>query len=274
MSRSWIPLLLIFTALYALTVSQVRQLPAVHQQDYMRVAVPPPVQVLLTGGDRFLAANIATLRAIMVGTDKLDPDTIHVLAQVQADAAQMNPAQLDNYYLAAAILPWYGEVEPTQYILQRATDARPKDILPPFFMGFNRQYFLNDYVGAGHALDIAAQRADGPNRMALQRIAAQWYEKGDDPNIAIQTLTSMKNGVRDANFKQYLDLRIARVQGLQELRLAAAHYQHDLGHPPKTLQDLADTRYIYALPKDPIGLGYTLDDKGRPIFVIRKFKLN
>jgi len=40
--------------------------------------------------------------------------------------------------------------------------------------------------------------------------------------------------------------------GLQELRKAIHDYREDKGQPPQTLQDLARTKYIFVVPKDPM----------------------
>jgi len=82
----------------------------------MEVAMPRFVQVVMAAGDRFLAANLAVFRALVVSTATMSAENYRILGIVQSDAAWLNPAQEDNYYIAAAILPWAGEVAAAQYI--------------------------------------------------------------------------------------------------------------------------------------------------------------
>jgi hypothetical protein len=93
----------------------------------MQVALPLFVQVAMAGGDRFLAANIAAIRALWVDNFKMQREEFKVLAKVQEDVSWLNPGHEDNYYIAAAILPWNGELDAAQRILARATMARRFD---------------------------------------------------------------------------------------------------------------------------------------------------
>ena len=77
----------------------------------MQVALPLFVQVAMAAGDRFLAANIAAIRALWVDNFKMQKEEFKVLAKVQENVSWLNPGHEDNYYIAAAILPWNGEVE-------------------------------------------------------------------------------------------------------------------------------------------------------------------
>ncbi|MCB1942779.1 MAG: hypothetical protein KDI53_12195, partial [Candidatus Accumulibacter sp.] len=110
----------------------------------MEVAMPRFVQVLMAAGDRYLAANLDVFRALVVSAARMAADNYRILSIVQSDAGWLNPAHEDNYYLAAAILPWAGEISATQYILRMATEARPFDSGPPFFYAFNEMHFLKN----------------------------------------------------------------------------------------------------------------------------------
>jgi hypothetical protein len=257
--------------LYGVSVHFLDGIPRPKEQDVLSVAVPPPMQVVLAGGDRYLAANIAVFRAMMVaGYVEHDEATYRVLAQVQADAAILNPAHEDNYYIAQAVLPWVGQVELNQSIQKMATEARPRDMLPPFFLGFNRFYFLRDPVGGAEAVKEAARRADPVNRGALMAIAAKWYEKGDDPELAITMIRGLMKSTRDQRLQQHLQRRVERLKGLIALRNAATRYRAARGKPPSRLEELVSGGYIEAIPQDPFGLGYTLSPQGEPMLVLTK----
>ncbi|WP_353325355.1 hypothetical protein [Chitiniphilus shinanonensis] len=227
------------------------------------------MQLAMAGGDRYLAANLNVFRAIMVTTKNPDPDTVSVQAQLQEQASWFNPAHEDNYYLAAATLAWQGETEAAQVILRNATAGRRADMYPPFFYGFNQQYFFGDYAGAAASIRIAAGRVEGNNKLALQAMAARWAENMDDPKQALSILRAMASQTAHVGLRGYLQSRAARVEGLLALRSAAERYQKRTGLSLHNLRDLVPTD-IAELPTDPTNLGYAVNPQGVPILVTRQ----
>ncbi|TJZ77398.1 hypothetical protein [Chitiniphilus eburneus] len=235
----------------------------------LRVALPVPVQLVMTGGDRYLAANLNVFRAIMVTTKNPDPETVAVQAQLQQQASWFNPAHEDNYYLAAATLAWQGEAQAAQIVLHNATGGRPADMYPPFFYGFNQQYFFGDYAGAATSIRTAAERVEGNNKLALQAMAARWAENMDNPKQALNILHAMASQTAHAGLRGYLQSRAARVEGLLALRAAAESYRKRKGQPIHSLNDLVPSE-LAELPADPTNLGYAVNLQGVPILVTRR----
>lgn len=236
------------------------------QTELLRVRLPLPVQIAYSGGDAFLAANINVFRGLMVDARVTEPETYRVQAQLQADAAQLNPWHEDNYYVGAAILPWNGQVEAAQYVLKQATLARDWDMWPPFFYAFNAMYFEHDMIQAGEWAELAAQRHP-TNAAALRDMAAKWYERGDDPAFALNILRAMHEQSRDDNFRRLLEARMQRLEGLRALRKAQQVYQAEQGKPPTSLGDVVGYAGLAQLPQDPLMLGYVLDADGVPQLV-------
>lgn len=235
-------------------------------EDYLQVVPPLPAQVAFAFGDRFLAANFAVWRAIMVGVDRLPPPVIKALADVQLDAAILNPWHEDNYYTATAILPWEGEVAKTQFILDRATQARTRDYLPPFFFGFNELYFRRDAAQASRYALVAADHATDPgDKQALTVLAAKWSEQGKDLENAVVAVRAMANNTRNLALKNYLLRRAERLDALIILRHAVEEFRVRFGREPDRLDDLVRGGILRALPRDPLGMGFELR-RGRPEF--------
>lgn len=257
-------LLVLCLACYAVTYQQIWQRPRDRQKQWMQISLPPVPQLMLAFGDRYLAANMATFRAVTVGVETLPDAVYQKLGEVQVTAARLNPKQEDNYYTAAAILPWNGQYEAGQSVLAMATRGRQQDALPPFFHGFNRFYFKQDYYGAAKDLEVAAARSEPVNRRALTSIAAKWYEKGSDPVFAIQMLDGLIASNNHPDLKRLLQARRQRLVGLVELRLAAEVYRQRHGRPAGKLQELVGQGMLPALPVDPFGHGYGLDASGKP----------
>ena len=158
-ANSWTLLLaLLLWGTYIFVAEQSRHLPRKTVSSEIRVALPLFVQVFMFGGDRYLAANVAGIRALVVETGKMSPDEFAILGRVQEDVSWLNPGHEDNYYTAAAILPWNGQLDAAQRILVRATEARFYDYQPAFYYAFHLLHYQRDAVGASDWLLKAAAK--------------------------------------------------------------------------------------------------------------------
>lgn len=249
---------------YVITYQNIWQRPRDREKHLMQISLPPVAQLMTAFGDKYLAANIATFRAVTVGVEALPDPVYEKLGEVQITAAKLNPKQEDNYYTAAAILPWNGQYQAGQSVLAMAAKARKHDALPPFFHGFNRFYFMQDYYGAARDMEIAAERSEPVNRQALTSIAAKWYEKGNDPVFAIQMLDGLIAANKNADLNRLLLARRQRLSGLIALRDAAADYRQRHGRPAMKLSELIGSGGLKTLPVDPFGFGYGLAEDGMP----------
>jgi hypothetical protein len=257
--------------IYVAGISQVRKTPLARGPETMEVALPPQFQVFLAMGDRHLAANIEVFRALVLTINDKDRATLKVLSEVQRGASALNPAHEDNYYIAQAILPWQGFVEPAQYIESRAMDSRPWDFLPGFFYAFNRYYFEQKPHEAAEILFRAADRL--PKKEGVLEMAARWQERGEDTELAIRMIRAMQESSRNQKLKANLQARIDRLEGLIALRQAASAYVKRYGRAPARLADLVASGEMARLPDDPLGLGYGLDASGQPILIKPKPKV-
>ena len=259
--------------LFAYSSERLAQLPRQRVLVEMEVALPVWVQVLMAGGDRYLAANLGGFRALVASTDRMSGENFRIQGLVQRDVAFLNPSHEDNYYIAAAILPWNGEVESAQSVLRNAIDGRPRDPLPPFFYGFGRYYFFGEPVEGADWVRIAASRAANDNdRLSLEALAATWYQKGNDAQVALGIIRSMAETARPEAFRRHLFKRVRRLEILIELRDAASMYQKKFGKMPGSLNDLVAKGILNEIPQDPTGLGFSVSPEGLPVLIGRGIK--
>lgn len=232
----------------------------------MQVALPLFVQVAMTGGDRFLAANIAAIRALWTDNFKMKREEFAILAKVQEDVAWLNPGHEDNYYIATAILPWNDEVDAAQRILARATLARRFDYQPAFYYAFNLLHFKGDAAGASAWMREAAEHLpEGQDRLQMQNLAAIWLDRAGDLDLAIRVVEAMARQSNRVDFRRYLEQRVVRLQMLRELRAAAAGYRQRFGRAPATLDELVTSGLVTEIPKVPFGFGFAIDKQGQVI---------
>jgi len=232
----------------------------------LQVALPLFVQVFMTAGDRYLAADLGAIRALVVATDKMRPEDYRILGKIQEDVSWLNPAHEDNYYTATAILPWNGELEAAQTILARAGKARYFDFQPAFYYAFNLLQFKGDAAAASEWLRAAAEKLpDDEERLIMQNLAARWIDKAQDIDLAIRVVEAMAGQAKRKDFRAYLEQRVARLHSLKNLRAAAERFRERFGRPPAKLQELVEAGFIGAIPADPFGFGFDQDKQGRII---------
>lgn len=233
-----------------------------------RVVIAAPVLLVLFGGDRFLAANLETMRLAATGVDWGQADTGY-LVRAQQEVAKLNPCHEDNYYLANGLLTWGGADREGTEVLRRAMQCRFWDELPAFFYGFNQAFFNKDIAEASRALELAAQRATG-NAAGFRKLAVMLQaETFADEKLALDYLIRQRDSSSDPKLRGMLDKRVVRLQGLVALRDAQRRFEAENG-TLISLDQLVEYGLLPALPEDPLRLGYELRD-GR--IILKKMKV-
>ncbi|MEN2508305.1 hypothetical protein V8Z77_15445 [Stutzerimonas stutzeri] len=223
-----------------------------------RVVIPAPLLVLLNGGDRFLAADLETMRLAATGLDDRGADTGY-LVRAQKEVARLNPCHEDNYYLANGLLTWGGAVEEGNAVLRAAVACRFWDEFPPFFYGINLSFFQHNNEEAARMLEIGAGRST-QNAAAMQKLAIMLRaEQFADERLALNYLIQQRDSAADPKLRGMLDKRVIRLQGLIALRDAQRRYEQEHG-PLTSLDQLIEQHMIESLPTDPLRLGYELRD--------------
>lgn len=258
---------------FATSSSRLQKAPITIADNNMVIALPKFMQIILAGGDRYLAANITTFRALVSNVSSSKDDRLSVQAKIQSDAAWLNPFHEDNYYLAAATLPWSGLVDQAQYILQSASEARSFDMLPPFFYAFNQYYFEHDPLGGSDWLKIAASHTNElDQKLALEKLAARWIEKSHDHHQALKMLEIMASQSKNKSIRENVLLRAERVRHLISLDEASSTYMKTYNTRPFSIDDLTKSGILKQLPRDPLGDGYILDQYGKAQFKSKAMK--
>lgn len=260
-------------AVFAFAQSRLPDIKRAQVNAEIAIALPVFVQVVMAGGDRYLAASWAAIRALVTETFKMNPEDFRVLGLVQRDASWLNPAHEDNYYIAAAILPWEGQVEAAQVILRRASRARFYDYQPAFYYAFNQVHFLGDHMTASEWLLQAAPKLSNPDeRLLLESFAARWLDRTQDVELAARIVDAMAAQAKRKDFADYLRVRAQRLRDLGVLRRAAIAYSARYGRPLSGLSELVSAGLVAQLPVDPFGFGFEVGPDGVPVLLNRPQK--
>jgi hypothetical protein len=264
---TWLALL-VGTLIFTFSQQQLNAVKRAHVSAELEVALPLFVQVIMAGGDRNLAANWGAIRALVTETARMNDDDFVLLGRVQDDVSWLNPGHEDNYYIAAAILPWDGQLNVAQRVLNRAIRARPFDYQPPFYYAFHLVHFSGDGFGAAQVLRQSAQHLVDPGeRLVMESFAARWIERSSDLELAARVVDAMAATTQRKDFATHLRLRSKRLRDLNALRRAAIVYEQTHGARPATLKALVATGLIEKIPDDPLGSGFGLDQAGVPVLL-------
>lgn len=224
-----------------------------------QVVVPAAVQVLLYGGDRFLAASVESVRAAASGRE-LEAGQGSYRLRAHRVVAQLNPCHEDNYWIGNAALSFGGASDMGSELLLRAIRCRYWDEMPPFLYGFNQRFFNSDGTKARRAFELAADRATN-NAAAFRQIAIMVTVNAvKDAQAALAMLQSERAAVRDPKLRAMLDRRIERMHGLLVLRKARKDYEERFGTQLVDPAQLVQAGILHELPKDSMRIGYELRD--------------
>jgi hypothetical protein len=220
-----------------------------------QVVVPAAVQVMMYGGDRFLAASVESVRAAASGRS-LEAKQGGYRLRAHRVVAQLNPCHEDNYWIGNAALSFGGASDSGTELLQRAIRCRFWDEVPPFLYGFNQKFFYSDPVKARWGMETAADRST-TNAAGFRQIGIMMTVNSlNDAKAAMAMLEFERDRTRDSKLRQMLDGRIERLQGLLVLREAQRTYEDRFRKPLEYAEQLVQSGTLKALPKDPMGLGY------------------
>lgn len=225
-----------------------------------RVVIEAPVLIPLYAGDRFLAADLETIRLSATGIDIQGQIDSNYLIRAHKVVSRLNPCHENNYYFANALLTWSGAVEQGGEILHRATECRFWDELPPFLYGFNQFFFNKNINKAQQYLEIAAERAD-QNAAGYRQFAIMIEAKQiDDARVARDFLIGERDKADDPKLKAMLDKRVQRVEGLILLRDAQHTYEERTGHTLQQPEELIKAGILDEFPHDPMRWGYKFEN--------------
>jgi tetratricopeptide (TPR) repeat protein len=183
-----------------------------------------------------------------------------MLVQYVDTATRLNPYNIDSYYFGQAILTWdAGLVKEMNWILQRGVKKRTWDFYIPFFLGFNYSYFLNDYDTAAEYTAQAARL--NPNAEYLTTLASRMYYEANKTDQAISYLQVMLAGARNEGLRKSIITRITALESISLLEKAAKTYEAKTGRPLKLLSELVRARVLKAIPPDPYGGEFYLDQR-------------
>lgn len=176
-------------------------------------------------------------------------------------ALKLDPYNQDIYYFAQATFTWdVGRIRETNKILEYGLNYRVWDWQLPFWLGFNHAYFLKQYDQAAVYFKKAAELSGND---LFTRLAARFYYEAGQEQLGIAFLDTMIQGARDERIRKLYQNRKDALVAVRSLREAVSRYQARFGHRPANLRSLVEAGLLEALPVDPYGGTFYLDEAGQ-----------
>jgi hypothetical protein len=219
----------------------------------------------LSLGHPTLAANLFWLRAVQymgdAHADERGWERLRPLVEVITD---LDRGHGYAYQTSANILASAGLVADSNAILEKGTRNVPDRYIIPFQRAVNAFMYAGDYAEAGKWFGIAARTSGAPRRM--QEYVVAMYAKGDRSDAAISFLGRLRDEAQDDESRRAIDHQIQRAtleRDASRLEQAAETYRERFLVPPICLEQLAAAGLVPAVPPDPFGGFYYLDEEGR-----------
>jgi hypothetical protein len=233
-----------------------------------QIVITEPIQVFMYAGDRFLAANIESVRATAASATETENN--HFRRRAHTVVSRLNPCHEDNYWVGNASLTWGGEEGLGLELLGNALRCRFWDEWPAFFYGFNQNFFFHNIPEATRVLELAAQRSSA--NAAVFRNFSIMLAAGeiDDTRAALKMLKREHDQADDPKLRKMLNKRVVRLSGLLTLRDAQIAFETRFNRPLTQPQELLDSGVLEGYPEDPLGLGYEFHDQA---FHLKKMKV-
>lgn len=239
----------------------------VRQAQTRGLILPPPVVRLLTLEFRTVAADFLFVRASQYyggrayRRDAWTKSDYGWLYNNLLVTTELDPYFQDPYYFGNAIFTWgAGAVNEADKLLEKGTNARTWDWQLPFFLGFNKFYFLHDNKGGADDLLIAAKRPGAWDRLPM--LAARLYSDAGRTANAIDFLEVFSKNENNVQMKVNYEIRIDALRRILDIEKAVDDYKRKKGKLPKDIHVLVQSGILREIPRDPYGGEFYLDKEG------------
>lgn len=183
------------------------------------------------------------------------------LAQMCDLVTDLDPRAEHVYRFAGFILPWEaGQADAGIRLLEKGARQFPDSWTLEYFIGFQAYFFKNDYAEAlkhlRRAMQLPGVHPSVSNLIAV--LAAEQY----GPETTLAFLAELERDVDSQDLRHLVreNMEEARLAAdLQRLNTAVQAYQANTGHLPLTVEALVDAGLLSAVPADPFGGTYVID---------------
>lgn len=211
----------------------------------------------------YLMLKTMTFLGKKIGEDeKLNSEEWKRVHQMLLQVTDLDSRFWDPYLLAETMLTWEaGMFEEVNNMLIKATEHRPRDFRPWYFLSFNHFYFMKDFKKAAKYLEEAAKRPGAP--FYLSGLAARLSLYGDETDTGIIFLEDMLRETSEPKIRIYIEKRLEALKALNTLEKGVKQFKKTYIKLPASFKELISSGIIKEIPQDPYGGEFVLLKNGR-----------
>lgn len=183
----------------------------------------------------------------------------HKMFKTLQTSSKLDPWNADVYYFTQAAFTWeLKKIAEVNEMLNYGMKYRTWDYQLPFFAGFNAAYFQKDYAAAALYYKKAAELSRDP--LATKLTARYFYESGQN-ELALEFIKFMQMRTTDRKLISLYETRKQALAAALTLQDGVEEYRRKFGRAPSSLSDLTAKGLLKAIPADPYGGVFYLDEK-------------
>ena len=179
----------------------------------------------------------------------------------------LDPRATPTMEFCAVMLSWSAkEPEKSNFLLSRAITNQPDYWRWYYLRAFNYWYFLDDPEKARDDLVAASHLQDAPAFIAS--MASRFILSDQDPKIAVDFLKEQVSRTKDENARTALidKLNLAYITlHIFQLNQDVQVFEQKFGYRPTDLNEMVSKKLLVAIPKDPFGGNYYIDEQTKEI---------
>ncbi len=172
-------------------------------------------------------------------------------------ATDLDPKFPYPYAFGALILPGFsGQVQKGLEIGQKGIDNGIVDYRLPYYMA-TTYHDNNDPVNAAKYFDLAARTPGVPE--GIKRVAANYGTRSDKRAQTKSIWEGIYESTKDEVVKERAKNYIIHYELMDLIEKASKEFYNKNGRYPKDVQELVSARILTAVPTDPFGYGFEVD---------------
>jgi tetratricopeptide (TPR) repeat protein len=176
----------------------------------------------------------------------------------------LDPRHGYAYQTGGIVLSSQLRLDESDAILEKGMEpGRPNWWTYPFYLAFNDYFYRGDYESASRWAEIAARTKGASTNIA--HLALAMKVKSGDPAEAVRLVDALLAVATDESTVEALtgQRKLALLQlHFATLDRAVAAYRERHGRPPGRLEALVSEGLLAALPEEPYGGRFTIDEAG------------
>jgi tetratricopeptide (TPR) repeat protein len=219
----------------------------------------------LSLGHATLVANLYWLRAVQyIGDPRADVRGWEKLFPALDLVTDLDPRHGYAYQVGGNILAAAGRIDESNRLLEKGAANVPDRYILPFHRGVNAFMYAGDYALAGRWFERAATVPGAPLHMREAVMAL--YVKGNQADAAISFLEHMIAASGDAELRKALEEQLQQAhleRAALEIDEAVERYRERYQRLPRSVHELSSASLLAAIPPDPYGGSWVLDEEGR-----------